>query len=122
MEMLQARFEIDEERASIHAITIREINGKDERIARAQAKARNSDEIEELVRLSITHVNDEPVEQPCDAYDDWNFKTRAWVKRAFTTVNGIDLEKIGPFEKAATFQPLTKSTTTMPRIGAATSG
>jgi hypothetical protein len=87
---------------SISSFTIREVDGADEELASKNQKAKGVGTVyEELVRLSLTEVDGQPVNQDglCyAAYDGWNSRTRGFLLTAFRNLNGIDeKEELGDF-------------------------
>lgn len=94
--VLQLRFTLEgRKNVSIKSFVIRETNGEDEENAALAAKAKGgaATVFEELVRLSITYVDDVKVEPPLEEYDAWNSRTRAFVLSAFKSINGITDQK-----------------------------
>lgn len=93
MSKQEFRFDLSNKKGcSINSFVIRETNGKDEEMAARSAKAKGGaiTVFEELVRLSIVKVDDEPVQMPLAAYDEWNSKTRSYILKAFQAVNGME--------------------------------
>jgi len=88
---------------TITSFTLREVDGQDEEIAAAAAKARggNVSSAEELIRLSIVEVNDQPVKQPYLAFDTWNSRARALALRAWASLNSVTEDETEAFLNAA---------------------
>ena len=96
-----AQFRYDFEKAKIkraragkvelRSFVMREIDGRDEEVAAGYVKAKNDNTTvtEEMVRLSIVSVNDQPVPQPYLAFDTWNSRARIFAVKAFNEVNGM---------------------------------
>lgn len=85
---------------SINSFVMKETNGVDEEQAAQMKFAKGgptSSVFEELVRLSITHVNDKKVEQPLQEYEAWNSRTRAYILQAFKSVNGVEDKEVEDF-------------------------
>ena len=90
--VIQLRFSLEgKPNVSIKSFVIKETNGDDEENAAVQAKAKGgvTTVFEELVRLSITYVDDVKVEPPLEEYDAWSSRTRAFVLQAFKSINSI---------------------------------
>ncbi len=88
---------------SVKEMTIRETNGHDEQKAAmfAEAKGDKSSTFQELIRVSITSVNGEKVQQPYAPLDEWNSKTRALVIKAFTQLNELGEKEVADFLESA---------------------
>jgi hypothetical protein len=84
---------------SIQSFTLKETTGLDEENAALAAKAKGgaATVFEELVRLSLVMVNDQPVEPPFGEYDVWNSRTRAFVLQAYRSINGVDEKEVADF-------------------------
>lgn len=95
----QFRFDLKGRKCSIESFVVRETTGVDEENAALAAKAKGGQHtvFEELVRLSITHVNDIKAEPPLLEYDSWNSRTRAFVLQAFKSINGIEDKEVSDF-------------------------
>jgi len=96
----QYRFDLSKKKGcSIRSFVIKETTGDDEEQAAdfKTAKGGKATVFEELVRLSITYVNDVKTEQPFEGFDDWNSRTRAYVLAAFKSINGIEDEEVETF-------------------------
>lgn len=96
----QYRFDLSGKKGcSIKSFVIKETNGEDEENAAnlKLAKGGRATVFEELVRLSITYVNDVKAEQPLDEYDRWNSRTRAYIMNAFKSVNGVEDKEVEDF-------------------------
>lgn len=96
----QFRFDLSKKKGcSITSFVIKETNGEDEEQAAnfRTAKGGSATVFEELVRLSITYVDDAKTEQPLEAYDSWNSRTRAYVLAAFKSVNGVEDKEVDDF-------------------------
>lgn len=94
--ILHMRFTLEgRKNVSIKSFVIRETNGDDEENAAIAAKAKGgaATVFEELVRLSITYVDDVKVDPPLQEYDGWNSRTRAFVLAAFKSINSITDDK-----------------------------
>jgi hypothetical protein len=87
----------------ITSFTMREVDGQDEEVAAGAAKARGGSisSAEELIRLSIVAVNDQPVKQPYLAFDTWNSRARQLALKAWTSLNGVTEEEGDAFLSAA---------------------
>lgn len=96
----QFRFDLSKKKGcSIRSFVLKETTGDDEEQAAnfRTAKGGSATVFEELVRLSITYVDDVQVEQPYSDYDSWNSRTRAYVLAAFKSVNGVDDKEVDDF-------------------------
>lgn len=99
-EVPQYRFDLSSKKGcSIKSFVIKETNGDDEENAANQklAKGGSATVFEELVRLSITYVDDVKAEQPLTDYDGWNSRTRAYILAAFKSVNGVEDKEVEDF-------------------------
>lgn len=87
---------------SIASFVIKETNGEDEEQAAnfRTMKGGSATVFEELVRLSITYVDDVAAEQPLTEYDGWNSRTRAYILAAFKSVNSIEDKEVDSFLSA----------------------
>jgi len=85
------------------SFTLREVDGRDEELAANTAKTKGGSvtTTEELVRYSITHVNDEPIKQPYLQFDLWTSRARGFLLQAFREVNGFKEEESDLFLKTA---------------------
>lgn len=88
-------------RCSIKRVTIRELNGKDERQALLAAKESGETLWLAMVRLSITQVDDQAIHTGSAPVDDWNTRTRNAVGQFFDYMNGVEDEEIAPLLAAA---------------------
>ncbi|MGZ6970966.1 MAG: hypothetical protein ACXVID_04825 [Thermoanaerobaculia bacterium] len=96
----QFRFDLSKKKGcSIRSFVIKETTGEDEEQAAnfRTAKGGSATVFEELVRLSITYVDDVKAEQPLSEYDGWNSRTRAYVLAAFKSVNGVEDKEVDDF-------------------------
>lgn len=96
----QFRFDLSKKKGcSIKSFVIKETTGEDEEQAAnfRTTKGGSATVFEELVRLSITHVDDAKAEQPLTEYDGWNSRTRAYVLAAFKSVNGVEDKEVDDF-------------------------
>ena len=104
--MLEYRFDLSKfPRMSIKSFHIREVTGEDEQVAAlaAEAKGKSTSMLQELVRLSISQVEDAPVDAGTfTAFDKWSSRTRTAVMNAFKAINGMDDKaEISPLLSAA---------------------
>ena len=99
----QYRFDLSSKKGcSIKSFVIKETNGDDEENAVNLKTAKGSGTVfEELVRLSITFVDDVKVEHPFEDYDHWNSRTRAYVLAPFKSVNGVEDKEVDDFLAAS---------------------
>lgn len=99
----QYRFDLSGKKGcSIKSFVIKETDGEDEENAALAAKAKGgaATVFEELVRLSITYVDDAKVEPPLLDYDKWSSRTRNFVLQAFRSINGVDDKEVSDFLSA----------------------
>lgn len=99
---MKKRFSLEGRKgAQAQSITVRETDGKDEEQASLTAKAKGgaSNEIEELVRLSIVAIDDKPVTQPFEGFDSWKSKMRGYALSAWRDMNVIDEKEAESFLK-----------------------
>jgi hypothetical protein len=96
----------------IRKVTLREINGKDAALAATLAFAGTDDPMaavnligEEKVRLSIVRVDDKEVVQPFLEWDNWNERTRSFVRIGFNELNGIAPGERDGFLAGGTVEP-----------------
>lgn len=90
-------------KCNIRSITIRETDGADETKA-AEAKealGKAGSFMEELIKLSIVAVDDEPVKAPFGEMEKWNSRTRSLVMAAFKSVNGFLEQEAADFLSSA---------------------
>jgi hypothetical protein len=104
----QYRFDLSKKKGcSIRSFVVKETTGDDEEQAAnfKTAKGGKATVFEELVRLSITYVNDVRVEHPFEDFDAWNSRTRSYVLAAFKSINGVEDKEVDDFLAAgAPFQ------------------
>lgn len=88
MGLLHRRFKFGDNH-DIESIVIRRTNGHDERDAAKMLDARegHGSIFNELVRIAIVAVNDQPVIQPFMDYDSWSTKTRELLMTAYNSMN-----------------------------------
>lgn len=92
---------------TIRSVTMREIDGHDEREAAKIMSARSNIDnpgvalMEEQIRVSIVAVDGEPVSQPFTGMNAWSTRTRRFIMEAFGHLNGVEDEELEDFLKAA---------------------
>ena len=91
MALLHRKFTFGKDH-DIESIVLRRIDGRDEQDASKQLDAMNgrSSLFNEMVRIGIVAVNDEPVMQPFLEWDTWSTKTRELVMTGFNALNEND--------------------------------
>lgn len=89
---------------AITSFKLREVDGNDEEVAAnlAKAKGGSASSAEELIRLSIVEVNGQAVKQPYLGFDEWNSRARAFVLKAYKTLNSAGEDELEDFLAAAT--------------------
>lgn len=88
---------------TVGTIHLRETTGKDEQraVLLAKQKGDKGSFLDEMVKLSIVRVDDEPVEQPFTEIEDWSSKTRAYALKAYLKINGTDEDESEDFLSSA---------------------
>lgn len=111
MKRIELRFDMSKFKGcSIESFCMREVDGRDEAVATMAAKAKGGSTTmgDELVRRSLTKVNDAPVNmddsEPFGEYDSWNSRTRNFVFEAFQAMNAVKADEKDSFLSSA--QPL----------------
>ena len=107
---LEYRYDLSKRKCSIQSFAIRETTGKDEDVAALITKAKGgaASMLEEIVRLSITKVDDAPVNTdgvPLGAYDEWSSRTRTFILNAYKALNGINQAEGEDFLASGTLSP-----------------
>lgn len=82
----------------LESFTLREIDGSDEEYVATRAKALGDETNlgEEMIRISIVAVNDEPVQQPY-SLKTWNAPARALLATAWRELNAVTPEEEDDF-------------------------
>lgn len=111
MKRLELRFDLSKFKGcSIQSFAMREVDGRDEALATMAAKAKGgaTTMADELVRRSLTKVNDSPVNvddgEPYGEYDQWNSRTRNFVFEAFQAMNAVQPAEKDSFLSSAQSQ------------------
>lgn len=90
-------------KTDLQSFHIREVDGQDEETAAMWAKGKGgaASSGEEMLRLSIVAVNDQPVSQPYLQFDTWNQRARAFAMKAFNDLNGYSKDEETAFLSTA---------------------
>lgn len=93
--LLHRKFRLPE-RCNCSDVVIRETNGIDEQRAALMADSRGerTNVYNELIRLSIVEVDGTPVTQPFTALEQWNSRTRAFIRAQYEVLNDISDEEV----------------------------
>lgn len=93
------------QRMALTAFALRECDGDDEEKAAnlAKAKGGSATAMEELIQLSLTSVNGEPVNQgkPYLGFTKWNSRARQFAAKAWNSINAVDEKEGDAFLAAA---------------------
>jgi hypothetical protein len=98
MELLHRKFRFPSS-CNMQEAVIRETNGVDEQQAAlaASLEGERGSLYSELIRLSIVEVDGEKVTQPFLAMDGFNSRTRAFLIRAYESLNDVKEEELAAF-------------------------